>query len=72
MMIYHSIKCCGLLAQRVAKKGMEFYDFENQYIWSYNVYAKNKLIILEFKQATTKAKVGNNSFKNETVMFGMC
>lgn len=40
--------------------------------WSYNVYAKNKLIILEFKQATTKAEVGNNSFKNETVMFGMC
>lgn len=32
MMIYHSIKCCGLLAQRVAKKGMEFYDFENQYM----------------------------------------
>lgn len=38
--------------------------------WSYN--AKNKLIILEFKQATTKAEVGNNSFKNETVMFGVC
>lgn len=38
----------------------------------YNVYAKSKLIILEFKQATTKAEVGNNSFKNETVMFGMC
>lgn len=37
-MIYHSIKCCGLLAQRVAKKGMEFYDFEN-----YNVYAKKKI-----------------------------
>lgn len=33
---------------------------------------KNKLIILEFKQATTKAEVGKNSFKNETVMFGMC
>lgn len=32
MMIYRSIKCCGLLAQRVAKKGMEFYDFENQYM----------------------------------------
>lgn len=42
--------------------------------WSYNVYAKNKLIILEFKQATTKAEVGNNSFKNETAMYGtgMC
>lgn len=41
--------------------------------WSYNVYiAKNKLIILEFKQATTKAEVGNNSFRNETGMFGMC
>lgn len=25
--------------------------------WSYYVYAKNKLIILEFKQATTKAEV---------------
>lgn len=69
MMIYHSIKCCGLLAQRVAKKGMEFYDFENQYMKSQ---CKNKLIILEFKQATTKAEVGNNSFKNETGMFGMC
>lgn len=33
---------------------------------------KNKLIILKFKQATTRAEVGNNSFKNETVMFGMC
>lgn len=33
MMIYqYSIKCCGLPAQRVAKKGMEFYDFENQYL----------------------------------------
>lgn len=71
-MIYHSIKCCGLLAQRVAKKGMEFYDFENQYMKLQCIYAKNKLIILEFKQATTKAEVGNNSFKNETVMFGMC
>lgn len=33
---------------------------------------KKKLIILKFKQATTRAEVGNNSFKNETVMFGMC
>lgn len=41
--------------------------------WSYNVYiAKNKLIILEFKQATTKAEVGNNSFKNETALYGKC
>lgn len=39
---------------------------------SYNVYAKNKLIILEFKQTTTKAEVGNNSFKNETALYGMC
>lgn len=40
--------------------------------WSYYEYPKNKLIILEYKQATTKAEVGNNSFKNETVMFGVC
>lgn len=36
------------------------------------MYMQKKLIILEFKQTTTKAEVGNNSFKNETVMFGMC
>lgn len=40
MMIFYSMKCSGLLAQRVAKKVMEFYDFENKYM---KLYAKCKL-----------------------------